>query len=263
VKTERPVAVTAHLRVAYTLAARRYARWVAPRFRPIARELLAEPAPAAAPGLDVGSGTGAAIAEWCRLLPTARLVAVDLTPAMLARSPAQHRLAADAASLPLADQTFRSVVSIFALHHLPAPVAALRDWWRVLAVGGELRVATWAANPRTLWDVFDDALAELGAAERPGPAGKPLDAEGVLSDAVTSAGFADVAVRRLSARFDFADATAYWRWRTAFPGAARVIAALPPGQRRRLRERVGDRLAGWTGPLISHHAVLFVRARRS
>src|SRR4051812_7838025 len=113
VKPDEPAAVTSHLNVAYTLAAGRYARWVAPRFRPIARELLVEPAPAAAPGLDVGSGTGAAIAEWRRLLPTARLVAVDLTPAMLARSPAQHRLAADAAALPFADQTFRTVVSIF------------------------------------------------------------------------------------------------------------------------------------------------------
>jgi SAM-dependent methyltransferase len=262
VKPDGPSALTSHLSVAYTLAAGRYARWVAPRFRTIARELLVQPTPAATPGLDVGSGTGAAIAEWRRLLPTARLVAVDLTPAMLARSPAQHRLAADAAALPLADRTFRSVVSVFALHHLPAPVAALRDWWRVLAVGGELRVATWAANPRTLWDVFDDALAELGAAERPGPAGRALDDEGVLADAVTAAGFSDVTVRRLSAQFDFADGNAFWRWRTAFPGAARVVVALPPGQRRRLRDRVRDRLAGWAGPLVSQHAVLFVRARR-
>jgi SAM-dependent methyltransferase len=262
VRPEVPGAVTTHLAVAYTLAAGRYARWVAPRFRPIARELLTLPAPAAPPGLDVGSGTGAAIVEWRRLLPTAPLVAVDLTPAMLARNPARQRLAADAASLPLADQTFQSVVSVFALHHLPAPVAALRDWRRVLAVGGELRVATWAANSRTLWDVFDDALAEMGAAERPGPVGRLLDGEDVLADAATTAGFTDVAVHRRSAEFGFADANDYWRWRTAFPGGARVVAGLPPAGRRRLRERVREHLASWTGPLVSRHAVLFVRARR-
>jgi SAM-dependent methyltransferase len=255
--------VTRHLQVAYTLAAGRYARWVAPRFRPIARELLAWPTPAPGPGLDVGSGTGGAIAEWRRLQPVARLVAVDLTPAMLARGSAPYRLAADAAALPLAEQTFRTVVSVFALHHLPAPVAALREWRRVLADGGELRVATWAANPRTLWDVFDDALAERGAAERPGPPGRALDDEAVLADAVAEAGFADVAVRRLAARFDFADATAYWRWRTAFPGAARAVAALAPPDRRALHQRVGERLVAWPGPLVSHHAVLLVRARRA
>ena len=41
------------LQAAYALVASRYARWVAPRFRPLARDLLASPQPPADPGLDV------------------------------------------------------------------------------------------------------------------------------------------------------------------------------------------------------------------
>jgi SAM-dependent methyltransferase len=173
VKVQPDPGVGRRLRTAYGLAAGRYARWVAPSFRPLARELLALPRPPADPGLDVGSGTGAALAEWRRLVPGASLLAVDLTAEMLYRSTATWRAAADAAALPLLDASFRTVISVFALHHLPDPGAALREWGRVLASGGELRLATWGESAPTLWDTFDHALADLGLSEAPRLAGVP------------------------------------------------------------------------------------------
>src|SRR5437763_16688805 len=133
---------------AYALAAGRYARWVAPRFRPLARHLLAEPAPPATPGLDVGSGTGALVREWRALVPDVWLVALDAAPGMLALQ-GRHvdaRVVGDAAALPFAEETFRAVCSAFVLHHLPAPESALAEWLRMLVPDGELRVATWASN---------------------------------------------------------------------------------------------------------------------
>ncbi len=249
------------LRGAYTLAASRYARWVAPRFRPLARELLAWPSLPADPALDVGSGTGVVVSAWRRLAPVAELVAADLTPAMLERSRARWRVVADAAALPFAAATFRTVVSMFALHHLPDPGAALREWARVTARGGELRLATWGENERTLWDCFDDVLAEQGLAEGPRLAPRPLDAAAPLVGAVACAGFDAIAVQERVEEFGFPDVAAFWHWRTAFPGGARVLAGLPARRRSALRDALGRGLAAWPGPLVSRHRVLYLRAR--
>lgn len=90
--------------------------------------------------LDVACGGGivaCAFAPYVR-----RAVGIDLTPAMLAQA---RRLAADrkltnvtfesgdAASLPFPDATFNITVSRFSLHHMPEPVAVLREMARVAA----------------------------------------------------------------------------------------------------------------------------------
>jgi SAM-dependent methyltransferase len=252
------------LRDAYALAARRYARWVAPRFRPLARHLLAVPAPPATPGLDVGSGTGVLVREWRALAPGAQLLALDATPGMLALQVrhADGRVAADAAALPFGDGSFRAVCSAFVLHHLPAPEPALAEWLRVLVPDGELRLATWASNPPTLWDVFDDAARALGHAREPLPTASPLDNGQRLGGAAIDAGYGSVTVDRRTASFEFPDARAYWRWRTAFPGAVRVLARLGRMEEGELRDLVDERLRRWSGPLVSAHDVLYLRARR-
>jgi SAM-dependent methyltransferase len=249
---------------AYARAAGRYARWVAPRFRPLARHLLAHPTTPPAPGLDVGSGTGAVVREWRALVPAAWLVALDATPGMLACQDrhADERVAGDAAALPFAAQTFRAVCTAFVLHHLPAPESALAEWLRVLVPDGELRVATWANNQPTLWDAFDDAARALGYAPDSPPTASPLDTGQRLGGAAIEAGFGSVSVERQTAAFEFADARAYWRWRTAFPGAERIIARLSPRERGTLRDLVQERFGRWPGPLVSTHDVLYLRARR-
>jgi ubiquinone/menaquinone biosynthesis C-methylase UbiE len=109
-------------------------------------EALVEPLPDA-PGLvlDVATGTGVAAYAALRLKP-ARVLAVDLSPAMVARAeakaPAQDpdgRIewrVGPAVPLPVEDHSADVVLCASSLHFLGA--AAFADWLRVLRPGGRL-----------------------------------------------------------------------------------------------------------------------------
>lgn len=94
--------------------------------------------------LEIGIGTGLNLP----LYPAGvQLTAIDLTPEMLAR--AQTRAdelcrtvslhEADATALPFPDGCFDTVVSTLTLCTIPNPAGAVREAWRVLRPGGELR----------------------------------------------------------------------------------------------------------------------------
>jgi ubiquinone/menaquinone biosynthesis C-methylase UbiE len=134
--------------------------------------------------LDVGTGTGLLL----RSLPRApwRLVGVDLAPAMLAIARAALPNArfelADASRLDFPDASFDLVTCVTVLHLVPDATAAMREWRRVLRLGGRIVLATFAdddlvtiarhaANERAI-PVVDlhapfgsqDSLERLGAA---------------------------------------------------------------------------------------------------
>jgi SAM-dependent methyltransferase len=105
--------------------------------------------------VDLGAGTGQFALAVAAADPTARVVAVDVSPVMLARLTAK----ATAAPLEVVHAGFLGyehcgapvdlVYSRFALHHLPDP-------WKVLAlrrIHGMLRPGGWFR----LWDVIYDA----------------------------------------------------------------------------------------------------------
>lgn len=113
--------------------------------------------------VDVGCGDGAYVGGLAGL--GARVVAVDLSPGMLAavdeRSAA--RIVADAERLPLRSATADAVCQLHMLYHLPEPTLALDEARRVLAGGGRL-VAT-VGGPRHLAEsneLWAPLLAEAG-----------------------------------------------------------------------------------------------------
>jgi ubiquinone/menaquinone biosynthesis C-methylase UbiE len=100
--------------------------------------------------LDVGTGTAQIPIELCRADPAAHVVAVDAAAHMLTLARANVERAGlsarieprlvDAKRLPLDENLFTAVMSNSIVHHIPDPLAALREMLRVLRPGGVLFV---------------------------------------------------------------------------------------------------------------------------
>ncbi|WP_157217093.1 class I SAM-dependent methyltransferase [Flavisphingomonas formosensis] len=111
--------------------------------------------------LDVACGPG--IVACALAAQGARVTGIDLTPAMIAEAKARQSAeglagldwqVGDATALPFADETFDRVVTRYSFHHLPEPVAALREMRRVCRAGGRVVVidATPAADTQVAYD---------------------------------------------------------------------------------------------------------------
>jgi ubiquinone/menaquinone biosynthesis C-methylase UbiE len=103
-----------------------------------------------APVLDVGTGTAQIPIELCRQHPGTAVTAIDAAAHMLAvgrlnveRAGLSKRIGlerCDAKRMPFADGAFGAVISNSIVHHIPEPIAVLREMARVLAPGGWLFV---------------------------------------------------------------------------------------------------------------------------
>lgn len=144
--------------------------------------------------LDVGCGTGLALARIAAEMPTARLAGIDLTPEMLAyarrRLPAAAHLAhTDARRLPFADASFDAALSLSMLHYLDDPAAALSEMTRVLAPGGRLIVTDWSR------DFFVMLLCGFWLKMRERPLGQVLKTQDLIALA-EEAGLQLVSIKR-------------------------------------------------------------------
>lgn len=102
--------------------------------------------------LDVGGGTGRAARAFAdsAVAGDASVVVVDASRGMLAeaRVRGQSVLQADAARLPVPDESVDAVTVVDALHHFPDATVAIREAARVLRPGGVLVVRDF--DPETL-----------------------------------------------------------------------------------------------------------------
>ena len=148
--------------------------------------------------VDLGCSRGGSFAGLAARYPTAQVLGLDVSPAMLvtgqapraawqrwlglgARDEAQ-RIAADAANLPLKSQSTALVWSNLLLHWLDDPLPVLAEAQRVLEVGGLLMFST----------LGPDSLKELRAAFADGYAHTQrfIDMHD-LGDMLVGCGFAD------------------------------------------------------------------------
>src|SRR5262245_309313 len=140
---------------------------VAPLFRPFAEQLVARVAPKAGDTvIDVACGTGivARVARE-RLGPDARIVGVDVAPAMPAVAqtvdPTIDWREGNAISLPVtAAERFTVLTCHQGLQFMPDKSAAVREMRRVLAPQGRVAIATWRSLEDTPGMVELNAIAE-------------------------------------------------------------------------------------------------------
>lgn len=165
--------------------------------------------------LDLGCGTGHAFEPLARRYPRAALVALDLAPAMLAKSrerapwwrralggPAPALVCADAESLPLADRALQLVFSNLALQWCD-PARVFAEAARVLEPGGLLLFSTF--GPDTLKELRA-AFAEADGAPHVNAFTDMHD----LGDALVAAGLADpvMDMETITMEYDTAEAVA-------------------------------------------------------
>jgi SAM-dependent methyltransferase len=117
-------------------------------FAPYAREVAAAAAARAPEAvLELAAGTGIVTAELVRQLPSARITATDLNPAMVAwaaqRVSGPRWLVADAGALEFPDASFDIIVCQFGVMFFPDKPQAFAAAARVLRPGGELLFTVW------------------------------------------------------------------------------------------------------------------------
>ena len=184
---------------------------VGPLFRPFAEQLVARVAPTHGDSvIDVACGTGI-VARVAReqLGPDARIVGVDVAPAMLAVARTVDQTIdwrqGNATSLPVGvGEQFTVLTCHQGLQFISDKPAAIREMHRVLAPGGRVAIATWC--------FLDDipGMLELNAVvER--HVGRIVDSRHSFGDAnalkrlLVEAGFTDVQVGTLAHDVRFAD----------------------------------------------------------
>lgn len=190
---------------------------VTPLFRPFAEQLLEHVG--LAPGdrvLDVACGTGivARLARE-RLGNSARIVGIDLSPAMLAVA---RQLAHDidwregnAGAPPLhADEQFDVVTCHQGLQFFPDRAAALQQLQRALTRTGRIAIGTWQTDAELPYLLTLRRIAErhVGAIDdRRHSLGDAAELEALLRDA----GFRDVRVQTVSRTIHFSDPAVWVR----------------------------------------------------
>ncbi|MEX0340504.1 MAG: methyltransferase domain-containing protein [Arenibacterium sp.] len=161
--------------------------------------------------LDVACGTGVLARDVLAALgERSHVTGVDPTPGMLAVAkeiePNINWVSGTAEEIPLADQSFDTVLSQFGMMFFQDKTQACREMYRVLKPGGILVLAVWNSTTenRAYQDMIALMSAEVGdaaanAVRLPFSLG---DASGVI-DALSASGFADITAATLAetARF--------------------------------------------------------------
>jgi ubiquinone/menaquinone biosynthesis C-methylase UbiE len=225
-------------------------RW----FAPIARHLVGQLAPRSGErALDLGCGRGAVLFELVAAVgERGSVTGIDLAPKMIAATAADARARGvtnvdlrvmDAAAPTLPPSSYHLAAASFVLFFLPAPVAALRAWRRLLVPGGRLGVSTYDQDEAgLLGDVFQRYL--------PSPAFRPdspFSSEEGVTRAMRASGFTAVETMSFDLTVSFADADEWCAWSWSH-GQRAVWERIAPADRSRVRAAAAARLAEARGP---------------
>jgi ubiquinone/menaquinone biosynthesis C-methylase UbiE len=197
-----------------------------------------------APGMDVlDVGTGPGYAARRAAERGAVATGVDVADEMLAlarqRDGGARFMRADAEDLPFEEGSLDAVVSHFAVHHVPQPQRAMREFARVTKPGGWIAVSSWDQPERNRFlGVLIDAVHACGVA-----ASVHFADNDELHRLLSGAGLEAVEIRSVSLTHRVADVDELWHGMVG--GSVRTAGLLqgqPPEVRRNIRT-AAERLA--------------------
>ena len=210
-----------------------------------------------APGdrvLDLACGSGLpALLAARRVGPAGRVVAVDLSPDMLAVARRRAHAAGldnlefmemDAERLHFADASFDAVTCACGLMFLPDASGALGEIRRVLMPRGRLAAGVWDDPSKSPFlTTAGRAVAEYfppsGPPDPKTPGAFRFAPPGVLESMLADAGFSSVTVRSLPMPIECASATQYWQvFVDMAAGIKEKVATLPRADQARLEASV-------------------------
>lgn len=201
--------------------------------------------------LDIATGSGEPALTAARIVgPSGRVVAVDISPGMLAI--ARERIDAaglrnveviesDAESLNLDASSFDAVLCRWGLMFMPDLDGVIRSMYRALKPGGRFATAVWSiADKVPMLGLARDAIRRITGIVPPPNAPDPtkLADTSILERALAGAGFRDVAFERRIVTFEFSSADAFAEFRGQIGGTRATLSKLPAEVARQAREAV-------------------------
>jgi SAM-dependent methyltransferase len=185
--------------------------------------------------LDVGAGTGALTPAVRAAAPHATILSIDPAAEMLHYAQ-RHRhvvpVLADAAALPIRDESADAVLLAYVLFMLPEPADGLREATRVLRPGGRAGTVTWASEePSIAAKMWDATLDELGIEPVPAHSNHAgLDTSDAIATRLRDATLVPDDVWHETITFTF-EPEDFWRLRTAHGSNGVRLARLDPARR--------------------------------
>jgi ubiquinone/menaquinone biosynthesis C-methylase UbiE len=195
--------------------------------------------------LDVATGTGAAAIAAAQMVgETGKVVAVDLSPEMLAHARRKIGEASlrnvevhvgDADHLDFPDVTFDHVICSLGLFFMPDMAAAVREWRRVIKPGGSVGFTSFGMGMyEPLIGLWADRLRKYGLASAEVPVGR-LNTPAVCQTVLEEAGFSEIDIQ--TEQLDYYIASAGERWNDIVTGLeGEPLKQLAPEQRSRIEQ---------------------------
>jgi SAM-dependent methyltransferase len=209
--------------------------------------------------LELGAGTGDLALHLSGLVgPDGVVHATDAAAGMVevaARTTAGSdnvtTAVVDATDIPLPDASVDAVVFQMGLMFVPEPARATAEIRRVLAPGGRVAVATWAAPEHNPWLTCTGMAAMSEGVVAGGPPTHPgglfsLGTAEALRSALEAGGLAGVQVEEVPVELRFADSEAYADHVTRMAGPlAAAIGAAPQETQQRVRATAATLVSRW------------------